>query len=123
MDLILSFRCDGHIDCVDKTDEISCETLMVDRSYIKEIPAPPDSGDSDGLTSILADVEVLSVLEINEVEGIFDVQFMLSLTWVDNRVVMNNLKEEEYLNTLAIKEKEKIWMPQVNTGGNYFTCE
>lgn len=99
---------------MDKTDEIGCEMITIDQSYIKEVPAPPKSENAFDLTNIFVNVDVLSVLEIHEVEGIFDVQFMLALTWVDERLVLNNLKKEEYLNTLARIDKEKIWIPHVS---------
>ena len=77
--------------------------IEIDQSYIKEIPAPPTDIFLGDLAGITVDMDVLSVLEINEVEGIFAVQFALSLTWVDKRLVRFTTRSslEAYLGSLG----------------------
>ena len=36
-------RCNGKIDCDDKSDELRCDMIFIDRSYLPTIPAPPDT--------------------------------------------------------------------------------
>ena len=37
----LSDRCNGRQDCPDKSDEVECETIKFDRSYLKDLPPIP----------------------------------------------------------------------------------
>ena len=34
-------RCDGRVDCHDKSDEIECDQIVIDMSYLDDVPAPP----------------------------------------------------------------------------------
>ncbi len=67
-------------------DELDCSIFTLDKSYLKEVPPETDNGE-DGLTPVYLDVEVLSILEISEVDTFISLQLNLLMTWTDQRSV------------------------------------
>ncbi len=69
-------------------DEVSCALFEPDASYIKT-SAPKEKGVNKTKAvnsqrvkvSVQVDVNVLSILEISEVDGYISLQLVLSLTW------------------------------------------
>ena len=57
--------------------------VEIDKSYIKDIPAPPRV--EGNLTPVNVSVDTLAILEINEVDSTISIQFQLYLTWFDPR--------------------------------------
>lgn len=92
------------------SDEIGCEILTVDESYLKEVPP---GGNGSLKVQVKAAVDVLSILEIVEVDNSISFQLGLKLTWVDNRLVLLNLKDDKDINTLTMDFRNKIWIPEV----------
>ena len=108
-------RCDRIVDCPDSSDEKGCAILRIDQTtYIKEYP-PITVDDNRTVIKIPVNIslDILKILDINEVEGIFKVSFQLHSTWFDSRLVYANLKQDSDLNTLTEQEKEDIWTPNV----------
>ena len=58
-------------------------------------------------------VDIKTVQKINEVDGTFQVQYILSLSWYDSRLSFKNLKAELNSNTLNLNEKESVWIPKI----------
>ena len=46
-----------------------------------------------------------------QVDGIFEVQQFVNLSWRDPRIQFHNLKLEDYQNSLLEAEKQIIWIP------------
>ncbi len=90
-------------------DEIGCEILTTDRSYLKDVP-PPSDGE---LTNVMVSLDLLEILEISEVGNIITMQIDLRLSWTDRRLTLLNLKTEKNLNTLIPAFRQKIWIPHV----------
>ena len=63
--------------------------VEIDDSYLKDNPAP--SLIPGALAEVNVSIEVLSILEINEVDSLFVLQFELSLSWYDPRCVSGKI--------------------------------
>ena len=57
--------------------------------------------------------DIVSILDIDEISSIFQVQFFLHFSWFDPRLTFHNLKADTGLNALSPEEKQKIWVPNL----------
>ena len=65
------------------------------------------------LVCCLSQVDLISILEIDEVGQKLRNQFNLYITWYDFRLKLFNMKTNISMNTLTNKEKGTIWVPQL----------
>ncbi len=65
------------------------------------------------LAEITASIDILSILDIKEVENVISLQLQLQLSWIDNRLTMSNLKDDKNLNTLTLDFRSRIWIPEI----------
>ena len=97
-------RCDQSTDCDDISDEKGCKIIVVDpKNYMKDKPP------KEGVVKIR--VELLKILEIGEVAMLYRTQYVLYQEWLDPRIELYNLHENQGLNTLVEDEKQMIWTP------------
>ena len=88
-----------------------CDKIIVPDSYLNEVPVPPLT--DEPLAKILLEVEIISVLELIEVDAIMTLQYKLSFKWMDTRISFQNLKGYDFLNTVGSNDARKIWHPNV----------
>ena len=55
----------------------------------------------------------MEVQSINEVDKIIKLKFRISIQWMDARVIFYNLKMDETLNSLSLKEQFSLWTPTI----------
>ncbi|XP_071530487.1 uncharacterized protein [Panulirus ornatus] len=118
----LDNRCDLRYDCRDNTDELECEMVAFPRDYQSHLP-PRAGGLEDKSLPIILTINVES-MTVMTMEMTMEVSYQLELTWVDNRVLYQNLKVENTLNILPARTVARLWTPQVsfiNTIGNQHT--
>ncbi len=103
---------------------MSCTLFELDESYIKESAPMQEKSElySTNITSLFqkrdraeieVNVDILSILEIAEVDGFLSLQLNLKLSWFDGRLTFLNLKDEQDLNTLSVEVRNTMWIPQI----------
>ena len=100
----LSSRCNSKPDCSDLSDEFDCKKIDPGFSYQNFIAPPPlrlNTTVKDVKITVAISADIISILDIDEIDSIFHVQFFLHLTWYDSRLKLYNLKTDTGLNTLS----------------------
>ena len=112
--MTLCCRCNSQLDCSDLSDEFDCKKFDPGLSYQNFIAPPPlrlNTTEKDVKITVAISADIISILDIDEIDSIFHVQFFLHLTWYDSRLKFYNLKTDTGLNTLSPAEKKEIWKP------------
>lgn len=118
----LEYRCDLKYDCRDNTDELECHLVAFPKDYQKHLPPRTVSAEGASLPIIL-NVNIES-MTVKTMEMIMEISYRLELTWVDNRLLYQNLKVNNTLNILPFTTMKSLWTPQVsfiNTRDNQHT--
>ena len=58
-------------------------------------------------------IDILKLVDIDEEDFTFEIQFSLLLQWVEDRTTYQNLKEKRSLNALTQEDIELLWLPEV----------
>ncbi len=86
-------RCDHRRDCPDFSDESDCGLINVAPNlYIRDFSPGQAEENGAGETKVAFKVEILSLDDIRELDMTINVQFRLSLAWLDTRLEFSNLK-------------------------------
>ena len=110
-------RCNQMPNCKDKSDEMDCRILVLERGYNQRVP--PVGTTTSGDVTTLKPVEVkvsltlFKVVAIEEEDHSIQLQFQITLEWKENRATYHNLKSESYLNALSTEEINTLWLPLV----------
>ena len=102
-------------DCRDKSDEKGCQLLVFkdEEGYNPKIP-PFESRRGDVIPApVNISIILMKVVEIEEVDHSIHLQFQISLSWKENRVEYQNLKEQTSLNALTDDDMKAIWLPLI----------
>ena len=104
-------RCDNVNDCRDKSDEANCERVRIEQTYQKFIVPPPKQQLDN--TEVIIGVTLETLMDINEVDGVFKAQFYLTMIWFESRAQFKNLKVDMNLNNFLPSENSQIWVPEL----------
>ena len=109
-------RCNQNPDCIDKSDEENCQTVVLEKSYNKKVP--PVTSIREEVKKlvpvpVIISIVLLKVVDMEEVKHSIDFQFEIILEWKENRAVYHNLKTDTSLNALSYDDISSIWLPYV----------
>ena len=107
----LSKRCDGRSDCQDESDEVRCKTVNIVDTYNKFL-TPPAEGDGS-LLKINVTMGISSLSSFDEISSNFEAELTLVLSWMDNRLTFDNLRENQESNVITPSEMTQIWIPKL----------
>ena len=106
-------RCDQLPDCRDKSDENDCNILVLETSYNKNVPPIRSVKGKKNMANVSVSIDLLKLVDIDEEDYSIEIQFSITLTWLENRATYQNLKYDKSLNALNEKDVEKLWLPRV----------
>ena len=116
----ISGRCNGLLECTDKSDEGSCSIVFIDpTSYRKYYPPIPD--DISEMLDIKVNMNLFSIEKIMEIDMTFETKFTVTVEWKDYRLTYYNLKEEKEANIISMEDGNEMWIPPLvfnNTNDN-----
>ena len=103
-------RCDQLPECRDKSDEVRCNILILEKSYNKNVPPIVSKNEGVGVS---ISINILKLVDIKEEDYAIDIQFMIILKWKENRASYHNLKTKRSLNALRKEDVDQLWLPIV----------
>ena len=109
--------CDNVAHCQNKDDEAEgCDILRVPQYYHTNLPPFSVHRTQDRDIKIqYAEVgvafTVLDILDINEQHSVFEIYFMIKLSWTDFKLEYEFLKDDEDKN--LIQNSSRIWTPNI----------
>ena len=103
-------RCNGQVDCEDKSDELECRIMEENKTYKKHLPPPPKHNKTKLTVEI--SIEVINMGGIDEIESSVEFQFIMRMKWYEGRMNFLNLRETGRSN-LKKQEIEFLWIPKV----------
>ena len=108
------FVCNNLPDCSGQEDERNCSFLAFDNLEYDRNRPPIDYRNGEiKLTTLQATFTVRRILDINEGDSSFELQFQLMVQWFDKNLRFDFLKDQDYDNTLSTELKERIWIPKI----------
>ena len=109
-------RCDQLSDCRDKSDEVGCQLLVLEKSYNKKVPPITSVSPSDRTivpVPVNISIGLLKIVDMEETNHKIDFQFRITLEWKENRATFHNLKQDTSLNALSDDNLFELWLPNV----------
>ena len=95
-------------------DLMNCQSIIFDETYSYNLPPlSQEARHNKKKIPVHIDMNILSVLELNEINSWMKLQLQLDVKWIDPRLKFANLKTEEQRNILSKEQKEKLWVPLI----------
>ena len=106
----MDFRCNQVPNCRDKSDEERCNVLVLEDSYNKNVPPIISNGEK---VNVSISIDLLKLVDIKEEDYSIEIQFSITLEWLEKRATYQNLKHDKSLNALTEADVKQLWLPRV----------
>lgn len=108
-----SEKCDSDPDCMDKSDELNCDFIQEESTYLKDIPP---KGNAPGVKpmEIRISVAIISVANVDTVAFKFTADYFLLTEWYDDRLQFRDLNWDPELNAITKHDLNYMWTPNIN---------
>ncbi|KAB7499475.1 hypothetical protein Anas_14258 [Armadillidium nasatum] len=105
-------RCNGVVDCDDKSDEEECNQLVKDKGYSVHVPPPPRANEKS--LYIYYNVTLFNIYDITAIQRSIKIQAEINLSWYDKRIQFWNIAKNENINM------KDIWKPELTLVGDAY---
>ncbi|KAB7507684.1 hypothetical protein Anas_10924 [Armadillidium nasatum] len=105
-------RCNGVVDCLDKSDEEKCNKLVKDEGYSVHVPPLPRRNEKS--LYIYYNVTLFNIYDITSTRTSIKIQVEINLSWHDKRIQFWNIAKNENINM------KDIWKPELTLVGNAY---
>ena len=106
-------RCDQLSDCRDKSDETNCKVLVLSKEYNKNVPPISVDYGIKKMVNVSVSIDLSKLVDIDEEDYSVEMQFSITLEWLENRATYQNLKKDRSLNALTEEDIKLLWLPKV----------
>lgn len=102
-------RCNLYHDCYDKTDELNCRKVKVGDEYQRELPP---TGPSNSILELKPNFKLVRIANVEDINMVVTLEFQITLSWVDDRVLLKHLHTQKGGTILTREEIQKLWTPR-----------
>ena len=65
------------------------------------------------MVNVSVSIDLLKLVDINEEDYSIEIQFAITLQWIENRATYQHLKNDRSLNALTPDDIQRLWLPEV----------
>ena len=109
----MEHRCNQLPNCRDRSDETNCKVLVLDKEYNKNVPPITVDNGIKKMANVFVSIDLSKVVDIDEEDYSVEMQFSITLKWIENRATYQNLKSDQSLNALTQEDIRRLWLPEV----------
>ena len=106
--------CNNFPDCEDRSDERDCDIIVFpEYEYNKDFPPIEFKNGKKTAVQLYANLTVLDIFDVNEIDSSFDFYFMIVVQWFDKNLKFDFLKKTKQGNSIPDRYQTQLWLPHI----------